>query len=110
MGLSVGLCVGLAACSPAAQDQLTREAARAAITPVVTDRFPGVPVQPTLDCLIDNASAVQLRALAADAVTGPTESTVQIVTDIAAQSATLECFAAKALQPALESPLSVGAL
>lgn len=90
----------LVACSPQAQDQIARNAARSALTPVVTEQFPGVPVQPTLDCLIDNANAQQIRALAADAVLGPTESTLQIAKDIASKPETLRCLAVNGL-PAL---------
>ena len=88
------LAVSLGACTPAVQDQLTREAARATITPVVVERFPGVPVEPALDCIIDNASSAQLLSLAADTVTGPNAATAQIVSDIASQPETLSCFAA----------------
>ncbi|WP_323770496.1 hypothetical protein [Antarctobacter sp.] len=90
----------LAACSPQAQDQIARNAARSALTPVVSEQFPGVPLQPTLDCLIDNANAQQIRALAADAVLGPTESTLQIAKDIASKPETLRCLAVNGL-PAL---------
>ncbi|MCA0956525.1 hypothetical protein [Mameliella sediminis] len=90
----------LAACSPEAQDDIARNAARSALAPVVSDRFPGVPLQPALDCLIDNANAQQIRALAADAVLGPTENTVQIAKDIASKPETLRCLAANGL-PAL---------
>lgn len=90
----------LAACSPATQDQIAREAARSAITPVLTERFPGVPLEPALDCVIDNASAAQIRALAADAVLGATESTVEIVSNIVSKPETLTCLAAHGL-PAL---------
>ena len=90
----------VAGCSPQAQDEIAREAARSAITPVLNERFPGVPLEPALDCVIDNANAVQIRALALDSVTGPTESTVQIVSDIVSQPETLTCLAAEGL-PAL---------
>lgn len=90
----------LIGCSPQAQDQLARNAARSALTPVVSEQFPGVPLQPTLDCLIDNANAQQIRALAADAVLGPTESTFQIAKDIASKPETLRCLAVNGL-PAL---------
>ena len=92
--------LALAACTPAQQDDLARNAARSAITPIVTERFPGVPVQPTINCIIDNANAAQISALAADSVLGPTESTAQIVTDIVSQPETLTCLAAEGL-PAL---------
>ncbi|MDU8911847.1 hypothetical protein [Aestuariicoccus sp. MJ-SS9] len=90
----------MTACSPQAQDAFARDAARAAVTPVLTERFPGVPLEPTLDCVIDNANATQIRALALDGVTGPTESTVQIVSDIVSKPETLTCLAAEGL-PAL---------
>ncbi|MFP7674389.1 hypothetical protein ACG74X_13660 [Marivita sp. S0852] len=95
--VSVLLLVG---CSVQQQDQLAREAARAAITPVLAERFPGVPLDPTLDCVIDNANSVQIRALALDSVTGPTENTIQIVSDIVSKPETLTCLAAEGL-PAL---------
>lgn len=97
---SVGALVGLIACSPQAQDELARNAARNALTPVVAENFPGVPLQPALDCLIDNANAQQIRALAADAVLGPTESTLRIAQDIASKPETLRCLALNGL-PAL---------
>lgn len=91
---------GLGARSPQARDALARDAARSTIAPVATERFPGFPVQRVLDCIIDNASAVQIRALAADAVCGATESSLRIVSDIAARPETRTCLGKQAL-PAL---------
>ncbi|HKK97331.1 MAG TPA: hypothetical protein VJ928_04065 [Marivita sp.] len=96
----LALCLVLAACSPQQQDEIAREAARSAITPVLVERFPGVPLEPALNCVIDNANATQIRALALDSVAGPTESTVQIVSDIVSKPETLTCLAAEGL-PAL---------
>ncbi|MCR8548079.1 hypothetical protein M4578_09580 [Salipiger sp. P9] len=90
----------LAACSQESQDQIAREAARSTVSKVVAERFPGVPVQPAIDCVIDNASSTQIYALAADSITGPTESTVQIVSEIVSKPETLTCLAAEGL-PAL---------
>ncbi|MFP7569874.1 hypothetical protein [Marivita sp. S2033] len=100
MRLVLASVVLLSACSVQQQDQIAREAARSAITPVLVERFPGVPLEPTLNCVIYNASAVQIRALAVDSVAGTTQSTVQIVTDIVSQPETLTCLAANGL-PAL---------
>lgn len=99
MHKAVSLCCLLiaAACSPQAQDQIAREAARAAITPVLVEQFPGVPLEPALNCVIDNASSVQIRALALDSVSGPTESTVQVVRDIFEKRETLQCLAVEGL-------------
>ena len=100
MRLPALLALGATACTPQAQDQLARDAARSAITPVLAERFPAVPLEPALDCVLDNANSVQIRSLALDSVTGPTESSVQIVTDIVSQPETLTCLAADGL-PAL---------
>jgi hypothetical protein len=101
-GLSLAvLCAAtLTACTPADQDRLTRDAARAAITPVLIDRFPGVPVAPAVDCIIDNATSRELLSLAADSLTGPTANTVELVTNIVSRPDTLTCLLANGL-PAL---------
>ena len=101
-GLSLAvLCAAtLAACTPADQDRLTRDAARAAVTPVLVDRFPGLPVAPAVDCIIDNANSRELLALAADSITGPNANTVEIVTNIVSRPGTVNCLLAKGL-PAL---------
>ncbi|WP_292286669.1 hypothetical protein [Marivita sp.] len=102
MRLALFLVTALAVtgCSVQQQDRIARDAARSAVTPVLVERFPGVPLEPALDCVIDTASAVQIRALALDSVGGPTESTAQIVTDIVSTPETLSCLAAEGL-PAL---------
>lgn len=89
--------IALSACSPQAQDDIAREAARRAVTPVVQDKFPGVPVEPAVNCVIDNANSTQIGALALDAVTGPTESTVEIVTQIISKPETVTCLATDGL-------------
>ena len=80
----------LAACSPMRQEELTRNAARTAIRPVLEQRFPGVPLAPVTDCIIDNASQ-----------TGATASTTQIVSNIASRPATIQCFATEGLSTLL---------
>jgi hypothetical protein len=90
----------LTACTQAAQDQIARDAARASATKVLAEKFPGVPLQPAADCVIDNASSRQILSLAADSITGPTANTVEIVTNIVSKPETLTCLAAQGL-PAL---------
>ena len=90
----------LVACTPQQQDELTRDAAKRAVRPVLEQRLPGVPVEPATDCIIDNASSRELLSLAADAVTGPTANTVEIVSDIATRPETIQCLATEGL-PAL---------
>lgn len=87
----------LVACTPAMQDDLARDAAKTAVRPVLEQRFPGVPLEPATDCIIDNATSNEILSLAADAVTGPTANTVEIVTDIAARPATIRCLAEEGL-------------
>ena len=98
------LVLALAACTPQMQDELTRDAARTAVRPVLESRFPGVPLEPATDCVIDNATSRELLALAADAVTGPTANTAEIVSDIVSRPATIECLAREGL-PAILSRL-----
>lgn len=93
--------VTLAACTPEMQDELARDAAKNAVRPVLQDRLPGVPVEPATDCVIDNATAKEILALAADAVTGPTANTVEIVSDILVRPDTLTCLASEGLPPLL---------
>lgn len=92
--------LGMSACTTEMQDDLARDAAKNAVRPVLSERLPGIPVEPATDCIIENASANEILALAADAVTGPTASTVQMVTDIAARPGTIQCLATEGL-PAL---------
>lgn len=105
VGVLSSIALAMAACTPQAQDQLARDAARSAITPVLVERFPGVPLEPALDCAINNASAPQIRALALDSVTGTTQSTVQIVTDILSKPETLRCLATEGLPALLQQQL-----
>lgn len=94
----------LSACTTQMQDEITRDAARTAVRPVLEKNFPGVPLEPATDCVIDNASSKELLSLAADAVTGPTASTVEIVANIVARPGTIECLAREGL-PTLLSQL-----
>lgn len=86
------LVFALAACTPTTQEELTRGAARAVIKPVLAQRFPGVPTDAAVDCIVDGARGNELLVLAADAVTGPTASTVEIVGDIARRPAVSACL------------------
>ena len=87
----IGLLV-LTACAPAAQEELTRGAARAVIKPVLAERLPGVPTDGAVDCIVDNAQQAELLALAADAVTGATASSAQIVGNVLSRPATQSCL------------------
>ena len=90
----------LAACTSEQQTELTRDAARQTVRPVLAEKFPGVPLEPATDCIIDNATGKELLSLAADAVTGPNAGTVEMVTQIVSRPETLTCLATNGL-PAL---------
>ncbi|MBJ3763935.1 hypothetical protein ILP92_14375 [Maribius pontilimi] len=92
--------LAIVACTPAARDDVTRSAARSVVSRVVIDRFPSVPVQPAIDCIIDNATTNELVGLASDAVLGPTAATTETVSRIAQRPQTLQCLATEGL-PAL---------
>lgn len=87
----------LAGCAPAAQEVVAREAARAAIRPVLAQSFPGVPLEPATDCVLDNAATDELFTLASGAVAGPTAETAEVVGRVAARPETLNCLATTGL-------------
>ncbi len=91
-GLAVAL-LGLVACSPQAQDQIARQAASATITRVVANRYPQLPVEPLLGCVLRHGTGPELDALASDSLTGPTESSARIVANIVTRPETVDCVA-----------------
>ena len=98
----IPLVLALAACSSEQRDGLAQDAARTAVKPVLAAKFPGVPLEPATDCIINNATSKELLSLAADAVTGPTASTVEIVTNIAQRPEALTCLATEGLPELLK--------
>ena len=95
MLIVAGLVLG--ACTSMQRDQVTREAARSVVTRVVVERFPGLPVQPSIDCVIDNATTDELLSLASEAITGPTAASTQTVAGIATRPRTIQCLASEGL-------------
>lgn len=85
--------MGLSACGDdGLADQLARSQAKSAVSPVLAERFPGVPLEPATDCVIDNASAGEILQLAKASVTGLGPNDTQLVVDIATRPDTLECL------------------
>ena len=99
MRWGLALFVLLSGCDMAVED-LTRDAAKRAVEPVVADRFPGLNIDPAVECIVANAGPDELLALAGDALTGPTASTIEITGNIAVRPSTGACFASNGL-PAL---------
>lgn len=94
--------LGLSGCvdSPAA-NYVAREAAKDAVRPILQRKLPGVPVEPAVNCVIDNATASEILSLAEDGVTGtPDDGTVQTVTSILGRRGTIDCLVNEGL-PAL---------
>ena len=91
----------LTACA-GVQDQLARDAAKRSVNPVLAERFPGVPLEPASDCVIDNASAGEITRLAL-AAAQPTVSpeTSALVVEIATRPETIRCLATDGLAPFL---------
>ena len=98
--IRAGLIVTLAAmsaCTPEAQDIVARETARGAVNSVVATRYPGLPITPLTDCVIDNASAPEIVTLASASLTGVNDTTVQTTNTILQRPATVECIGTRGL-------------
>ena len=80
-----------------AADTLAREQAKGVVNGVVEDRFPGVNAAPVTDCIIDAASAGEIRSIASASVTGVDASTVELVLDIAKRPDAVQCIAENSL-------------
>ena len=96
---AVGLLV-LAACTPEEQDATAREAAKRTVTPIIAAQFPGLPVTPVANCVIDNATAGEILTLAAASVTGMTPAAQQTTAQILARTGTVDCIARQGLSGA----------
>ena len=83
----------LGACVPMTQEQIARETARNVVRPILANRFPGVPLEPLTDCVIDNATLGELNALARASITGLTPDTYGTIIAVATRPATLNCLA-----------------
>ncbi|MCF8485729.1 MAG: hypothetical protein K9G71_10960 [Rhodobacteraceae bacterium] len=85
----------LAGCSPQDMaDQLGRRAAESVVMPVMATRMPSGRAQAATTCIVQNATAAEVQALARDVgVVAGTLTTSNIAT-IAARPETQACFAA----------------
>ena len=91
------IAVCISGCTTATGDEVARAGAKAAVRPVIADRFPGVPLEPSVDCIIDSASATEILQLAADSVTGPNAGTADLVLTIASRPDAIRCLATEGL-------------
>ncbi|MFN4057127.1 MAG: hypothetical protein ACK4HW_02955 [Roseinatronobacter sp.] len=99
LALSAGLV--LTACA-GVQDELARDAAKRAVRPVLAQNFPGVPLEPAVDCVIDNANARELQTLAVAASQArPSPDAAALVIEIATRPETLRCLTTSGIAPFL---------
>ncbi|WP_227268908.1 hypothetical protein [Roseobacter weihaiensis] len=100
------VCLVLGACTEiqSATDRAGRDAAKTIIPETLALYFPQVPKQlftPFTNCVVDNASAAEVQALAADAVVGVDQGTADTVRAVLARPSTQDCLRQAAPQAAL---------
>jgi len=79
-------------------DNTAREGTKGVVAETLATRFPQVPAQlltPFTDCVIDNATAIELRDLARSALSGVDEMTVTTVRNTLARPETQSCLRSK---------------
>lgn len=92
--------LGLAACDPAQMaDKAGRRAAESVVRPVVGNYLSGAQADAATSCIVENASAEDVKLLARDLAVEAGSSTVANVLRIAAQPNTLACFARSGVPP-----------
>ena len=92
----------LTACTQVQQavDDTARQGAKGVVTETLATRFPQVPkelITPFTDCIIDNASALEIRDFARAAIVGVDEQTVTTVRTVLARPETVQCLQSRAL-------------
>jgi hypothetical protein len=102
------LTFGLAACNATneAANDLARSGAKKAVNQVLFTKFPNVDsgnVTPYTDCVIESATALEINALARDAVLGVDADTVRVVTNITKRPETATCIARAGLAQTLST-------
>ncbi len=100
--LSLALLLSAAACTPVqeAVDNTARQAARGVVAETLATRFPQVSrelITPFTDCVINNASAAEIRTFAKAGVVGVEEETAETVRSVLARPETLQCLGSQAI-------------
>lgn len=100
--LAIPLLLVLAACAPVQQavDNTARQGAKGVVTETLATRFPQVPkelITPFTDCIIDNASALEIRDFARSAVVGVDDQTVETVRTVLSRPETVQCLQSRAI-------------
>lgn len=84
-------------------DQLARDQARNAVNPVLARQFPGVPLEPATNCIINEASATEILRLAKAGTVGLQPEDTELVIEIATRPDTLKCLLNDGLNPFLRA-------
>jgi hypothetical protein len=84
-------------------DQLARDQARNAVNPVLARQFPGVPLEPATNCVINEASASEILRLAKAGTVGLQAEDTQLVVEIATRPDTVKCLLNDGLNPFLNA-------
>lgn len=91
--------LALAACSPqAVADQLGRRAAETVVMPVMAATMPSGQAQAATTCIVQNATAAEVQALARDVAVLAGTSTKATIRAIALRPEAQACFVSKAVQ------------
>ena len=89
------LVMALAACDPSqVADKIGRRTADTVVRPIVADYVPGGQAETATRCIVDNANAEDVKALALDVGVGAGSRTVANVLRIAGQPGPAACLAA----------------
>lgn len=91
----------LAACDTPLADEIARDQARKAVNPVLAERFPGVPLEPASNCVINNASASEIFQLAKAGATTVSQTDVELIVQIATRRETIQCLLEDGIAPFL---------
>jgi len=78
------------------------DTARSAVLKALASEYDNVPkerLEPYTECIINNASRLELTGLSAGSVAGPTPQVVETIDNIIARAPTARCISAVALQP-----------
>jgi hypothetical protein len=90
----------LAACSPTdVADKMGRRAAASVVMPVVSANMPSGPAQAATNCIVENATAAEVQALARDIAVVAGTSTRATIRAIALRPEAQACFAASGVPP-----------
>jgi ABC-type uncharacterized transport system auxiliary subunit len=93
----LALIVALSGCAEVqtAVDTTARNGAKGVVTEALATRFPQVPkalLEPFTDCVIDNATALEVREFARSAIVGVDDATVEVIRNVLARPETRTCL------------------